>query len=309
MIDEQEVVGFLPALWGHRWIGKAILQRTISDLKLLPLYHVGQRVMGRLKNFSPADRLQYAGKLAADIGLDKLQGARVVEIGTGWVPVVPMGLHLLGAGSIDTFDLSRHLQPELAVKSRLMLPMCVGELAQRAGAQVGDIQKRLAKMPRDSWAEIAHHMRLSYRAPDDFRYSGIPDASVDVVYSNLVLEHIPPDVMWSILQECRRILKPGGVCWHNVDFTDHYSHTFRNLSPINFLRYGPKLWRLASNDILYMNRMRRIDYIRLFTSAGFTVTKSHAYDMDDGRMVKVHPDFAGYSREELRCTACRFVLS
>ena len=177
-------------LWDHRWVAKAFLQKGISRLGLLPVYHAGQRVVGRLKDFDPQDRLQYAGKLAADIGVDRLRGARVVEIGTGWVPVVPMGLHLLGAASIETFDLSRHLQPELSEQARLMLGRHLGELAQRAGAQVTELQSRLNQVPRDSWREIAHHMRIVYRAPEDFCYSGIPDASVDVVYSNLVLEHL-----------------------------------------------------------------------------------------------------------------------
>jgi SAM-dependent methyltransferase len=296
-------------MWDHRWIAKAVAQKTMSKLGLLPVYHVGQRFLGRLKHFDPRDRLQYAGKLAADVGLDRLNGARVVEIGTGWVPVVPMGLHVLGAASIETFDLSRHLQPKLSAMARDALPDCMGELAQRSGAPLTELQSRLRKVPNGDWSRIAHHMRIAYRAPDDFRYSGLPSASVDIVYSNLVLEHIPPHLLAEILAECRRILKPGGVCWHNVDFTDHYSHTFKSLSPVNFLRYGRKLWDFASNDILYMNRMRHIDYVRTFDATGFAVAKEHCYLMEDEPMIgRVHRDFEGYSDEEIRCMACRFVL-
>ena len=295
-------------IWDHRWIAKALVQKTSSKLGLLPMYHVAQRVLGRLKNFDPKDRLQYAGKIAADIGVETIEGARVVEIGTGWVPVVPMGMHLLGAASIETFDLSRHLQPELSEQALLMLTQHLGELSQRSGARLVGLQNRLSLVPRGSWQEIAHHMRLVYRAPDDFRYSGLPDASADIVYSNLVLEHISPEILTGVLRECRRILKPGGVMWHNVDFTDHYSHTFKSLSPMNFLRYSRGLWDFASNDILYMNRMRRIDYVRAFNAAGFSVTKEVPYSMADERMVRVHPDFERYPEEELRCKACRFVL-
>ncbi|MDR2855885.1 MAG: methyltransferase domain-containing protein [Methanomicrobiales archaeon] len=39
----------------------------------------------------------------------------------------------------------------------------------------------------------------------------IPDASVDVIYSSHVLEHLTPDDTRRHLQECHRILKPKGI--------------------------------------------------------------------------------------------------
>lgn len=38
----------------------------------------------------------------------------------------------------------------------------------------------------------------------------LPDGSVDAVVSSYFWEHIPPDIKPRILQECRRILRPGG---------------------------------------------------------------------------------------------------
>lgn len=57
----------------------------------------------------------------------------------------------------------------------------------------------------------------------DFDYPDGPDriditkplpfdtASVDVVYSEMCAEHVTPQQAWSFLDECHRILKPGGL--------------------------------------------------------------------------------------------------
>lgn len=38
-----------------------------------------------------------------------------------------------------------------------------------------------------------------------------PDASTDIVFSEMMVEHITPRQTWSFLEECHRILKPGGL--------------------------------------------------------------------------------------------------
>lgn len=42
----------------------------------------------------------------------------------------------------------------------------------------------------------------------------LKDASVDFVYSLLVLQHLLPNDIRAVLAETRRVLKPTGSCWH-----------------------------------------------------------------------------------------------
>jgi predicted SAM-dependent methyltransferase len=38
-----------------------------------------------------------------------------------------------------------------------------------------------------------------------------PDASADIIFSEMMVEHLTPQQGWNFLDECYRILKPGGV--------------------------------------------------------------------------------------------------
>lgn len=296
----------------HRWIAKALLQKTVSHLHLLPAYHLGQQIGGRLRHFHPSSRIEYAGKLAADIGREHLDGASVVEIGTGWVPVLPIALHLLGVREIHSFDLTRHLMPELTLRALRRMPECLPDLARRSGAPLAELERRFAPLADVArFEELTERIGLHCHAPQDVTRSAIGPESIDVIYSNLVLEHVTPEALTSILAHSRRILKPEGRCWHNVDFTDHYSHTHRGLSAINFLRYSDGFWNvIGQNDILYQNRMRRSDYLKAFEAAGFEVVRAidHADSTGGIGRVPLSRRFAAYPVEDLACMSARFVL-
>lgn len=294
----------------HRWIAKALVQKSVSKAGLLPVYHRAQRIAGRLKNFHPHTRIEYAGKLAADVGLAKLDGAVMVEIGTGWVPIVPMGLYLLGAREVHSFDLTRHLQPDLAMRSVALLPDCFSDLERRSGCPAYRIVRRHAELAGCmNWMEVSERMGFHYSAPEDVTRCGLPDGSVDIVYSNLVLEHVTPSALEEILSKAHRILKPGGVCWHGIDCTDHYAATHKGLSPINFLRYGERFWSLiGQNDILYQNRLRRSDYLRAFSNAGFEVEKIVESHLKDCSAAILSDRFKQCDEKDVSCLSMRVVL-
>ena len=73
----------------------------------------------------------------------------------------------------------------------------------------------------------------------DAAATGLPDASVDVVTSTMMLHEIPPDHIERILDEAYRVLEPGGVSIHLDFLTDddpftryiHNGHSRRNNEP------------------------------------------------------------------------------
>lgn len=95
----------------------------------------------------------------------------------------------------------------------------------------------------------------------------IKDNSVDLIFSQAVLEHIRRDEFLSTMIECRRILRPGGSCSHQIDLRDHLGGALNNL------RFSEKTWesRFFSNSGFYTNRIRYGQMLELFAQAGFHV--------------------------------------
>ena len=297
----------------HRWIAKALIQKAVSRTGMLRAYHLAQRVGGRLRNFDPSSRLVEAGLMAADVGIDKLTGSTAVEVGTGWAPIIPIGLHLLGARRILSFDLTAHLMPEVTLAALPKINECLPDFSAHSGVPLPALKDRLSQLLESRDLDtLAKKIGFEYHAPLDVTQSAIEPQSVDLVYSNLVFEHVTVKALNSILAHSRRILKSEGLAWHHVDYSDHYAHTFKDLSLINFLRYGERRWNMiGQSDLHYQNRLRKSDYVRAFRAAGFEV--AHCIDNfgvseEQARRIPLAEPFAQCELSDLTCTSSRFVL-
>lgn len=92
----------------------------------------------------------------------------------------------------------------------------------------------------------------------------IPDRSVDLVWSQAVLEHVRRGEFPDTLRELRRVLKPGGVASHRVDLRDHLADA------LNSLRFDQARWEspLFANSGFYTNRIRLPQMMAAFAAAG-----------------------------------------
>ena len=135
----------------------------------------------------------------------------------------------------------------------------------------------------------------------------------DVFYSNNTLEHIPPAEIKIILLESKRILNPGAIHLHRIDFSDHFSHIDQSISSCNFLKYSDRLHNLiAGNQFTYHNRLRVNDFIEIFESSGYKIIKLEKnIDLAALRLLdsgfKLHKRFASYKKEDLATQNAIFV--
>lgn len=90
---------------------------------------------------------------------------------------------------------------------------------------------------------------------------------MDWIFSQAVLEHVHRHEFMETIQECRRILKPDGVCSHQVDLRDHLGGSLNNL------RISEKLWEseFFTKSGFYTNRIQYSKMLDLFRQAGFQV--------------------------------------
>lgn len=297
------------------WKRKAAIQNFIAALPDEPsyaAYYWLQRRFGGLKHTDPMGRLE-AGRdtwrLAQQAGLDPV-GRTFFEIGTGRTVNVPIAYWLMGAGGTVTSDLNPYLKDDLVRESVEYIAREPAQVRQLFGSLLQEDRlerlSALARGPRITAAAVLERCGISYLAPCDAARTGLPGASIDVYTSYTAFEHIAPDALRAILQEAGRIVKPGGLFVHCIDYSDHFAHSDAAICAMNYLQFSDAEWmRYAGNRYMYMNRLLHDDYAELFRSLGQQVLAAHprsdartAQALGSGAL-RPHARFAGKPAEVL----------
>jgi SAM-dependent methyltransferase len=246
----------------------------------------------------------------------ELANATLLEMGTGWYPTFPICLTLAGAGRVYTYDLNRYLKPEMAIALVHRLAEHVPLIARESGRSEADVrahqQDIATALDRGASVTEATSGVVVYQAPADASDTKLDASSVDVVFSNSVLEHVPGPVIEDCLREAMRILRPGAYVFHSVNCGDHYAYTDKRIHQLNYLQYSDASWGKWNNGFLYQNRLRAIDFTDMAKRAGFTIvvdtSRAKPERLRQLDSIHVHPDFSKrYSREQLAITSIDFV--
>jgi SAM-dependent methyltransferase len=244
-----------------------------------------------------------------------LEGADVVEVGTGWVPLLPTLLYLCGTQRIRTYDVARHARFR---KARQMLAVLRGRVDQCVDALsvprhvVGD---RLALLEQAaSLDEMLSRAGIEYHAPADAAATGLPESSVDLHFSWAVFDCMPVAVVHDVCREARRILKPSGRLYAFIGCTSDYAAFDRKLSPLHYLQYTEAQWkRIAMNKIQYINRLREHEYVEIFQQYGGRIEEiDHTLNAADVERVKNMPladPFAGFTPEQNAVLRTEMIVS
>jgi SAM-dependent methyltransferase len=242
-------------------------------------------------------------------------GRRLFEIGTGWYPTFPFACYLAGAARVTTVDLQRHLEPELVRACAERFGSALSVIAHAAGVDEAAVRTRHMRMN----AALARSLDLAeatdgvvaYAAPADATRTLLDADSVDCIFSNSVLEHVPPEVIDAMYVESRRILAPGGIMFHSVNCGDHYAYVDRRINQLHYLRYSDRQWRRWNNAFLYQNRLRAHTFVERAEAAGFGIVLNTARASDQRlrelAATPVHPQFAAIAPERLCITSVDFI--
>ena len=152
---------------------------------------------------------------------------------------------------------------------------------------------------------------VHYRAPADAAHTGLDPGAIDVVFSNSVLEHVPPDVIRALYDESRRVLAPGGLMFHSVNCGDHYAYVDRRLNQLHYLKYSDRAWSFWNNAFLYQNRLRAHWFVDTAVASGFDIVlntaTARAERLQQLREIRVAQQFADIPPEQLCVTSIDFV--
>jgi SAM-dependent methyltransferase len=264
-----------------RWQTKSLIQSVVArlpDRASYPIHFRLQRHFGNLRRgrLDPTKRLFCGMEFCRQIVAQgrSLVGSSFLEVGTGWRLNLPIACWLCGADRVTTLDLNPYLSFPLVLEDLRFLRERGTQVFERLQTSYGDL------IDADRWNQLlAHHpaniadfcelCSIDYQAPADACHTSCESHSIDFHVSSNVFEHVPGEVLTGMLQEANRILKPTGLLLHRVDHTDHFSHSDRSLSRINFLQFSDQQWdRFAGKRYAYVNRHREDDYVSLFQDCG-----------------------------------------
>lgn len=266
------------------WKIKASIQNVISALPSsasYEAYYWVQRHFGNLRTIDPTSRLTAGIETWQRIQANGSDPANKVffEVGTGRVPLVPLAYWLMGAAQTITVDLNPYLKEELVNESLSYISHNREKVRNLFGSLLDQARfsKLLSLYETTSFSTKAFLdlCKIVYVAPGDAARTGLAAESVDFHTSFTVFEHIPPDVLVSILKEGNRIVRPSGMFINRIDYSDHFAHSDTTISKINFLQYSNDEWdHFAGNRYMYMNRLRHDDFLEIFSQVGHKILET-----------------------------------
>ncbi len=297
-----------------RWLAKSALQNAISVLPgsvavngLLQRYGTGsvvmtpERVVARLVRVG-GRHVEHQRRF----GEQPLEETTVVEVGTGFVPLLPVGLYLAGAAAVHTYDIAQLAnaartvdllhQIVAAADSGALERECPWTLPERL-----ECLREIAAGPQVGLHPLLATMGITYHVGDATR-SGLDARSAQLFVTNNVFEHVPAEVISALLAEAHRTGVPGALVSHHIDLRDHYAKFDRTVSVYNSLRFSSRQWRLLNSRMEPQNRLRHSDYLRLVDEAGFDLLLDDSRTGPDAAFaaVRLAPEFRRYAEDDLR---------
>jgi hypothetical protein len=300
----------------NKWMLKAVVQKVISfmpqkeRLNYFFQKHITKAVHLTDQHFAwkighACDHIAF---YTGSNGVVSRENAAVLELGTGWYPIVPLAFYLSGFNDFKSIDIYNWMTRKSFIttvakfeewKKDGRLKRHVPDLNELRWRQVMEMTKD-EKVDRD---QICTAIGLSNYLMDA-RNTEFASGSFDFITSNNTFEHIPKVVLVDILKEFKRLLKPNGMMSHFVDLSDHFAHFEATITDYNFLKYSEKAWQRIDNSIQPQNRLRWSDYLGLYAALDIPVEeqKVRPGNLDDLSKVKCAAQFNAYSPEDLAIT-------
>ncbi len=283
-----------------------IKYKTLQLLNLLPkkmgdyFYHFSQRI-GTGITFEQKLNAGYATYLSLDRIAKKVgqtfENKKVVEIGSGWEPLMPYYLRYLGNSDlILTYDLNKHYNKKNIRRINHLF-------SEKFKVNINIGHNNVYNLPEE----------IKYFPGTNIGNATLPKA--DIVFSRFVLEHIPPEEIIKIHKNINTYLTSGSLIFHFISPSDHQAYDDKNLSLQNFLKYSKEEWKNIHTRFDYHNRLRLPQYIEMFEDLNYEIIHLEYNIPEKGSLpykqfkaLNIHPDFKIYTADELMAGAINIVL-
>jgi SAM-dependent methyltransferase len=236
-------------------------------------------------------------------------GDHVLELGTGWLHWEALTIRLFWDVRATLFDVWDNRQfgglqnycRQLRSRLRIDLDLTPAETARAEGLLD-------AILNTASFEELYGLLGFEYMVERSGSLARLPDGSVQLVVSGGVLEHVHREVAADVIAQTHRVLAPGGVAVHSIDTSDHLSHYDRTVSKKRYLAFSERTWQwLFENQLQYINRLQRSEWVAIFVSTGFEVMDEECRRVDISEL-RVGPRYSHIGSADLACTVVKYAL-
>lgn len=296
------------------WIAKAIVQKVISFLpnkhsvnyffqknitKGLVLTDVlFETKLGHCKQHIEAYSSENPNK----------QNFSSLELGTGWFPVVPIGLFLRNAGRMYSVDIESLLTIENTKTTikKFIDYHDTGLLEKLFPGYNPERMDQLRKLyhEENTLGQINEALHFEIIVGDILDKTILKNVQVDLIHSNNTFEHIPSVILEQILFRFKELLSPNGIMSHFIDLSDHFSHFDKKITSYNFLSFSDSTWKLIDNSIQPQNRLRISDYKSLYKKVELPIRNEILIsgDPSDLRKIKLAEKYRNINQKDLLVT-------
>ena len=306
----QKMIGLLPGRLGSALNLKVarLLQGNITERPTASEYRVvrSARNLGLIRKFTGVT----------------LDGAHVLELGTGWRGCDPILFLLCGATKVTTVDHERWLTLESFRHSvdlvRKVWPKIEDEAEQHRRGAVARLTTLHDKVAAAQTLDDAlEAVGIDYRiAPDaDPTTLGLDKGSVDVFYTESVLQRVPEKKIGRYIDYvCNHCLTLEGAVFHRTDQRDIHTleHVGNDGWALAYLRFPDWIFNTFLNGrFISQNRLRESDFIRMLTQAGIVLTyiesRRHSDDITRLEKMQLPKRFRGKTPTDL-ATRCSLLI-
>ena len=240
------------------WKLKSLLYKIFSQLKLNKTFYFIQKYVTKRSNVNikPSVRLW---KLHSE-NIKKHQIKTVLEIGAG---------KSLEQNIFFSYFFNNSLE-QTVIDIKKMIDF---DLVNEASKQISELLNVQKLKSVSSYDDLFNFYNIKYISPC-ITQNLIEEKKVfDLCVSTNTLEHLSIKDLRTLFKNLGIILKKSGYISAIIDYSDHYSHTDKNISELNFLKYSEKQWQNYNNTYLYQNRLRHDDYVKLLNEYKFITHK------------------------------------
>lgn len=216
-----------------------------------------------------------------------LEDKNILEIGTGWYPLMPYYLVYHGkAKQVLTYDVNWHL----SVKNIESTNKLFREFYCENKTNVVD-------------PKILDNRIVYFHNSDIDR---IDISKIEIVYSRFVLEHVSKNDLIKIHNELKLKLPAGSLIIHFISPSDHRAYNDHNLSLYDFLKYSESEWNEIQTRFDFHNRLRKNEYIQIFQNVGleivhfgYTIPDKNSKSYQLFKKLNLNEDYKNLSEDEL----------